>query len=603
MYKKYFHIVMSRKDIKSISKKYLVKDEDHIMSCLKTVSKKYNITIDKLIEILLLDVKIKDTTESIKCLDMDCIKESKLPLFEYQKIVCRELEKKRGLIVVHSVGAGKTLTSTTASKCFLDQNKGSMVYVVTPAGLIDNFKKEMEAYGLQRTDPRYVFYSHAKFVKDLKENVLPMDILKNNMIIIDEIHNFRTPLTKDQVDEYLDTIKPKYWREKEYEDEEFVKYYKKIARMSVDCKKGYISRQFMDKMIKKYNLKIDKFDQKIIKKTDEFLAKYDINKPRKTKFPPGSYYMIEACLYAKKVLGLTATPIVNTKSDLENLLSIIRGERLYNNRRGLNYIELSRGLFSFYERAKDDPRFPSYKVYNVNIKMNDSYYKEYSTALKYENQNYAYSNEPHFYHLQRQATAHIDDRLDSPKVDWAVRKTVETVKKGGKVVIFSLYIDSGIEMISKRLKKENIKYAYISGEVSKKDRVNVVRDYNSGDVPVLVISKAGGEGLDLKETAVFIMMEPAWNYAVEIQAIGRTVRSGSHVNLPPDKRHVDCYLLFMIVSKDNNPKNIRSGDQILYEYVKRKMEIIKKSLAEISKTSIENKTFVPWSPTREVLNI
>jgi hypothetical protein len=70
-------------------------------------------------------------------------------------------------------------------------------------------------------------------------------------------------------------------------------------------------------------------------------------------------------------------------------------------------------------------------------------------------------------------------------------------------------------------------------------------DYNSGKVPVLLISAAGAEGLDLKETRSLIILEPYWNDARLDQVKGRAVRYRSHANLPKKDRTVDIYTLVL----------------------------------------------------------
>lgn len=54
--------------------------------------------------------------------------------------------------------------------------------------------------------------------------------------------------------------------------------------------------------------------------------------------------------------------------------------------------------------------------------------------------------------------------------------------------------------------------------------------YNEGATRVLLLSAAGGEGLDLKETDEVHVMEPHWNDPVVQQVIGRAVRFRSHAD-------------------------------------------------------------------------
>jgi SNF2 family DNA or RNA helicase len=97
-----------------------------------------------------------------------------------------------------------------------------------------------------------------------------------------------------------------------------------------------------------------------------------------------------------------------------------------------------------------------------------------------------------------------------------------------------------------RLKKEGIPYAHITGDVEQHRRELAIRRYNEGLLKVLIISKAGGEGIDLKNTTSMVIMEPSWNEATHRQVIGRAVRFQSHVSLPRAKQHVAIYRLHMV---------------------------------------------------------
>jgi SNF2 family DNA or RNA helicase len=97
-----------------------------------------------------------------------------------------------------------------------------------------------------------------------------------------------------------------------------------------------------------------------------------------------------------------------------------------------------------------------------------------------------------------------------------------------------------------RLKAEGIPYSHITGDVSQERRNLAVQRYNEGLIKVLIISKAGGEGLDLKNTTSIVLMEPSWNEATHRQVIGRAVRFQSHTSLPRAKQHVLVYRLHMI---------------------------------------------------------
>jgi hypothetical protein len=59
------------------------------------------------------------------------------------------------------------------------------------------------------------------------------------------------------------------------------------------------------------------------------------------------------------------------------------------------------------------------------------------------------------------------------------------------------------------------------------DRKGVTKQYNSGDVRILLITDAAMEGVDLRRTAMVILAEPVWTKSKYDQIIGRGVRDSS----------------------------------------------------------------------------
>ena len=151
--------------------------------------------------------------------------------------------------------------------------------------------------------------------------------------------------------------------------------------------------------------------------------------------------------------------------------------------------------------------------------------------------------------LRKGANALEGDR--SPKIDWVMRHLSES-KEGERHVVFSHFIASGISLLMDRLKRDDISFAHITGEVSLERRARAVQRYNEGLLKVLVISKAGGEGLDLKNTTSIIILEPAWNESTHRQVIGRAVRFQSHAALPRAKQVVSVYRLYLIKPEERD---------------------------------------------------
>jgi superfamily II DNA/RNA helicase len=120
-------------------------------------------------------------------------------------------------------------------------------------------------------------------------------------------------------------------------------------------------------------------------------------------------------------------------------------------------------------------------------------------------------------------------------------------------------------------------------------RAQAVIDFNNEKTNVILVSKAGGEGLNLKGVRNVIMLEPTWNKASFIQFISRAVRYQSHIHLPRKEQHVNVYSLYLSKpSWSNTGKYHKSVDEILRSIQLRKEGELEKVLRQIQDVSIEN---------------
>ena len=141
--------------------------------------------------------------------------------------------------------------------------------------------------------------------------------------------------------------------------------------------------------------------------------------------------------------------------------------------------------------------------------------------------------------------------------------------KKGKSIIYTNWIEFGIEPITKILEKNNISYRTFYGKISKNERQQIVDDFNNNKFKALIVTKAGGEGLDLKGVRNVVVLDPTWNDAGLQQVIGRAIRYKSHSHLAPSKRIVNVYFLKLVPPKD---KKGVSGDQIIYDIIEKKKQ-------------------------------
>ncbi len=107
-----------------------------------------------------------------------------------------------------------------------------------------------------------------------------------------------------------------------------------------------------------------------------------------------------------------------------------------------------------------------------------------------------------------------------------------------KAVVYSNYLNSGLNPYKQMLDKSKIPYGEFSGEIGQNERNELVKQYNANKLRALLISSAGAEGLDLKGTRLVQILEPHFNEEKEKQIMGRAIRYKSHEGLPPDKQNV-----------------------------------------------------------------
>lgn len=119
----------------------------------------------------------------------------------------------------------------------------------------------------------------------------------------------------------------------------------------------------------------------------------------------------------------------------------------------------------------------------------------------------------------------------SAKLDSCMELIQSAIDGGHRMLLFSQFT-SMLELLEKRLDAENIEYYKITGETSKQKRMELVKQFNEGTVPVFLISlKAGGVGLNLIGADMVIHYDPWWNLSAENQATDRAYRIGQKNNV------------------------------------------------------------------------
>jgi hypothetical protein len=138
------------------------------------------------------------------------------------------------------------------------------------------------------------------------------------------------------------------------------------------------------------------------------------------------------------------------------------------------------------------------------------------------------------------------------------------------------------------------KYAVISGEVDADTRDKIVEDFNheknadGSRIHILLISKTGAEGLDLKRVRHLHIMEPFWNYARIGQVIARAVRYLSHESLPKKEQNVQPYIYLSDYPKDYKKKKVEYTTDIdLFNSSLNNKKLIEQFCVALAEASID----------------
>ena len=134
----------------------------------------------------------------------------------------------------------------------------------------------------------------------------------------------------------------------------------------------------------------------------------------------------------------------------------------------------------------------------------------------------------------------------SCKLEECVRMVTELTEGGHATLVFSQFT-SMLARIRMALNEAGIASFTLQGDTPLKERAELVRRFNDGEVPVFLISlKAGGTGLNLTGADTVIHYDPWWNLAAQNQASDRCYRIGQ-------TRKVQVYRL---IAQDTIEENI-----------------------------------------------
>lgn len=423
-------------------------------------------------------------------------KESKILLPHQSKVVdyIKDPENK-SILLLHNTGSGKTITAIYSIMELLKQKPNNKVIIVVLKSVVIYWEREIEKiFGY--IPPNFEFLSYQSVFRDYK---LLFNSCPNSIIVIDEIHNLRTIISTETYD--------------------------------------------MDNIIKYASYNNIKIPNRI-SDMNKFLIDNDIPEDIWFSAKVGKYvlYNIKCVSKAWKILLLTATPFVNNFLDLNNMFKMLSG-KTYNFKTLLDIknaiISNNLGISYYNVDKNENENYPKTIFKQVVLKLNKEEELEYG---EFELDGGDGPGQMIFMNKLRQiGDSGFNNKYYSPKIKYIFDNMKKM--KYRKSLIFSSFVGKGTKIAEKVLNV--IESRLIDGKSSQYERQQIVNDFNDDKFPLLIISSAGSEGLDLKGVRDVYLLEPGWNFVKEEQSMARAIRYKSHIHLPKNERTVTVHRLIL----------------------------------------------------------
>jgi hypothetical protein len=300
-------------------------------------------------------------------------------------------------------------------------------------------------------------------------------------------------------------------------------------------------------------------------------------------------------------IGLTASPVNNDVSELASLLSLSEGHRLMTAQQFKRSFERNVGFspgfnggkkpkkelqnipemlqmvypkidFITYDDVRGDKVMPKKQVSNVEVPMSQEQWDLYQLALNkvgpvkerimrgdpnvsIRDANVLFSQiaqarqVANSVGMGRKDITPAQSAERTPKAKKLLDDTVEHLAQDPKnqVVLYSNLVNGGVDVLLAGLKARGIEPAVFIGKgaevggdtVTSSEREAGLAEYKAGKKRVIVLSGAGAEGLDLRNSTAFFALDGHFNPERIIQAEARARRLGGQEFREPDKRVVD----------------------------------------------------------------
>jgi thymidine kinase len=477
-------------------------------------------------------------------------------------------------VIAHTMGTGKTVSMLALSKYLLEKEPDKKIIFISPKSLMGNFtntvksmsegikvrelnnEKDLESI----KDDNHIHVISNDFFRRFGDKLIDSNLY--NTIIIDESHYYRNP--KSKLTQKLFEISPK---------------------------------------IKNLVLSTGS----IINNRPEELGVY-LHILLGDKFPYGSNYQqfaeefiepIKKRMFKKQDRSQFAKSLAEGKFKIENI------PPLYNIKKIQELGEIIKNHFDYIDIDAFKHKMPKKIEENIEVCMSpeqEDYFVNYVNGSFKELHKLRQEGVPNevlrkIFKINFTRLRQISNSVSlinpdiKPQDEWKyspkIKKMVEDIEnilsenENNRVVVYGSFINAGLIPLLKGLEQKNINAFLFSGDASKEERDQSVKDFNSGKIRVMLISPAGIEGISLNTGTHMLIMDPHPNPEKQKQTEARIIRMNS---IP---KEVKIIRYFAVPSKEENRKKtlIYGVDWSLMGLAKYKelyQQPIRKLLMEVS---------------------
>jgi hypothetical protein len=471
------------------------------------------------------------------------------------------------LLLYHGIGSGKTCTAITLAETWIEKNPQYSATVILPARLRTNFIDELvspcggERYLDEATFARYVDKDtsdyqkkkiRAAFVRGIEEvyDILSFEkwkrgvnkdyggslkkwvtaFTKNNLIVIDEVHNLCS-----------NNYKMAKWKEFEKSGDKMInckgnstmllKYMCRHAHES--CRMLFLTATPVFDNIGNIRELVEALTGKAVSPGTRISDVFYLLKGCVSYFPGSSPVAYPEVVYTLEEIPLTASQDTRTfQLQLDNDDDMDDEAEMFMTKQRQISLSTSSAIHDMEEQCPKIKR-----CVDLVQKLKGSKHLVYSSFVKY-------------------GVNVVRDALES--AGWVNLKSLgyrETEDPDVQYKVFAVW-----DGTTKDIDKQKIK-ALVNGRANRFGKF----------CRVVIGSPSMKEGVSFKHIQHMHLLDPVWNLSSKLQVEGRAIRFCSHVELPASARKVNVHI-YKSVPRAAGGQVERTCDQIIYDVIMPKKE-------------------------------